>query len=120
MFKDMPKITKWVTAFAVTMVLYMIITFFFALGSNMVADLLRILITVANGFSGLYILYKVSQRDPMIYENETLKMLIYYKEHSKKQKNFPLSPTLMLVYSITVIANVGYMGIAFYYAYIMN
>lgn len=120
MFKNMPKITKWVTAFMVTMILYMIITYFFALGSNMVADILRALVMLLNGISGLYILYKVSQRDPMIYENETLKMLVYYKEHSKKQKNFPLTPTLMLIYSITVIANMGYFGIAFYYTYFMK
>lgn len=120
MFKNMPKINRWVTLFFVTMVMYMIITFFFALGSNMVADVLRTIIVLVNGISGLYILYKVSQRDPIIYENETIKMLIYYKEHSKKQKDFPLTPSLMLVYAITVIANVGYLGIAFYYAYFMN
>lgn len=119
MFKNMPKINKWITAFFVTMIMYMVITFFYGLGSNMIADILRAVVLLLNGISGLYILYKVSQRDPVIYENETLKMLIYYKEHSKKQKNFPLTPTLMLVYSITVIANTGYLGIAFYYTYLM-
>ena len=120
MFKNMPKINRWVTAFAVTMVLYMIVTYFFALGSNMIADIVRAVVLLLNGVSGLYILYKVSQRDPMIYEKETLTTLIYYKEHSKKQKDFPLTPTLMLIYSITVIANMGYLGIAFYYTYFMK
>ena len=120
MFKNMPKINRFVTLFAVTMILYMIITYFFALGSNMIADILRAVVLLANGVAGLYVLYKVSQRDPMIYGNETLKMLIYYKEHSKKQKNFPLTPTLMLIYAITVIANIGYLGIAFYYTYFMK
>ena len=116
----MSKINKWITLFFATMVLNIFITYSFTVGTNFYADIFRIIVNVLNGVSGIYILFKVSQRDEIIKGNTTIMDLIYYKEHSKKQKNFPLSPTLMLVYSITMIAYIGYLCLVFYYKFIMK
>ena len=117
--KNIKTINKWIGLFFVTMIINFIVTYLFAIGVNFYADIIRIIANLLNGVSGIYVLYKVFKRDEMVYENETLRTLIYYKEHSRKRKDFPVSMTLLLVYSFLVVANVLYMCMIFYYKYIM-
>lgn len=116
----MKKINIWITIFFVSMFVNMMDTYFFAIGTNFYGDIIRIAANVVNAVAGIYIVLKVYQRDEMINENETLRNLIYYKEHSKKQKTFPVSATILLVYSLTMIANIGYMCLVFYYSFFMK
>ena len=117
--KNVKTINKWIGLFFVTMVINFIVTYFFAIGTNFYADIIRIISNILNGVAGIYVLLKVYKRDKMVYENETLRNLIYYKEHSKKRKDFPVTVTLLLVYSLLMVANVLYMCMIFYYKYIM-
>ena len=80
----MKKINIWIAIFFASMVVNVIDTTLFAIGTNMAGDIIRILANVVNAAAGIYIVLKVYQRDEMINENETLKTLIYYKEHSKR------------------------------------
>lgn len=116
----MKKINIWIAVFFVSMIVNVIDTTLFPIGTNMAGDIIRILANVVNAAAGIYIVLKVYQRDEIINENETLKTLIYYKEHSKRQKNFPVSATILLVYSILMVANIGYMCLVFYYSFFMR
>lgn len=115
----MKKINKWITLFFITMVLHIIITYFAPVGNYLVADIARIIVNIVNATAFIYIIIKIYQRDDMIWENETIRNLIYYKEHGK-QKNFPVSATILLIYSLSMIANIGYLSMVTYFSFFMK
>ncbi len=114
------KINVWIAVFFISMIVNIAVTYFFRIGTNFYADIIRILANIVNASAGIYIVLKIYQRDEMILENETIKTLIEYKEHSKRQKNFPLSATILLIYSLTMLTNIGYMCMVFYYSFFMK
>ncbi len=115
----MKKINKWIALFVATMFLHIIITFFAPVGEFLVADILRIIVNIVNATAFIYVFIKIFQRDEMIWENETIKTLIYYKEQGK-QKNFPVSATILLIYSLSMLANIIYMCMVTYYSFFMK
>lgn len=108
-------INVWIGVFYAAMLTSVVATTFFPYGqTNLLGDLIHLTAQFTITISGVYILWQIFKRDDMIYENETIKNLIYYKEHSRKQKSFPVSATLLIVFLMTMIAILATYLIIFY------
>ena len=109
------KINVWIGVFYIAILTSVIVTANFPYGkSNLLWDIIHYVTQLVIAYSGIYVLWKIHVRDEMIYENETITNLIYYKEHMKKQKSFPVSATLLIVYTMTMLAMLFIYSVIFY------
>ena len=114
------KINIWLGVFYIAMVCEILTRPILPVGKYLVGDILHILLQLAFFVSGWYVIWQIFRRNDKVYENETIKNLIYYKEHSRKWKKFLVSFTLLLVYTLTMVMMIVTYIIGFYGFYIMG
>lgn len=116
---NLKKINGLITLLVAGIILNALLSSLIPLGVSAFVDMVKILAQVLILVDGLYILYRIHKRDEMVFENETIKMLLYYKENSRKFSDFPLFALIAVVFGALTLAMIIFQICTLIYFYFM-